>query len=64
MSRTDEKTRVAHPATRLTKKELDEQIGRVAEELFAADTAGIEWAPVPISFADYAKRMQRFMVYN
>jgi hypothetical protein len=60
MSRTEQRT----PATRLTTRELDEQIGRVVAELFAADTAGRDWTPVPVSFADYAKRMQRFMVYN
>ena len=60
----DEMTAVAQPCTRLTKKDLDDQIGRVAEELFAADTQGSEWVPVAISFADYAERMKRFMVYN
>ena len=61
MSRTDQATRVARP---LTKKDLDERIGQVAEELFGADTEGHEWTPVPISFAEYVERMRRFMVYN
>ena len=61
MSLTDEKTLTARA---LTKKDLDEQIAQVGAELFGADVAGRDCAPVAISSADYVLRMRRFMVYN
>lgn len=52
----------------LTKRDLDERIGQVVAELFAAESALIEetqdWAPVPIDPADFVRRMRRYVVYN
>ncbi len=52
----------------LTTRDLDERIGQVAAELFAEENALMDetqdWAPVPISAADFVRRMRRFMVYN
>ncbi len=52
----------------LTKRDLDERIGQVVAELFAAENASIdeaqEWAPVPIDPADFVRRMRRYVVYN
>ena len=48
----------------LTTKDLDEQIGRVAAELFGPHEDDGDWAPVRISTAEFVRRMQRFVVYN
>ncbi len=52
----------------LTQRDLDERIGQVVAELFADENALMdetqEWAPVPISAADFVRRMRRFVVYN
>jgi hypothetical protein len=52
----------------LTKRDLDERIGHVSAEVFAAENASMdetqEWAPVPISPADFVRRMRRYIVYN
>ena len=65
MSRTIRDTRPLKP---LTQRDLDERIGQVAAELFAAEQLApeeaSEWAPVPIRAADFVQRMQRFLVYN
>ena len=68
MSRTKDRAVAALSPTKLTKKDLDEQIARVATELFApnaeADVEDRDWTPVSISPADFVRRMRRFMVYN
>ena len=48
----------------LTKKDLDERIVQVAVELFGDETEGHDWAPVPISTAEFVRRMRPFVVYN
>ena len=52
----------------LTKRELDEQIGQLVAELFAAENALTDqtqdWAPVPIDSADFVRRMRPYVVYN
>ncbi len=52
----------------LTKRDLDERIGQVVAELFAAETASLDeaqaWAPVPIDAAEFVRRMRRYVVYN
>ncbi len=52
----------------LTKRDLEERIGEVVSELFAAEQAMVDesqdWAPVPIDPADFVKRMLPYMVYN
>ena len=56
------------PLKALTKRELDERIGRVVAELFADESAVVEetddWAPVPIDTADFVRRMRPYVVYN
>ncbi|NIM00847.1 MAG: hypothetical protein GTN89_07950 [Acidobacteria bacterium] len=52
----------------LTKRDLDERIGRVVAELFAPESASNDdagaWAPVPIDPADFVRRMRPYVVYN
>ena len=52
----------------LTKRDLDERIGRVIAELFADESVLIDatedWAPVPIDPADFVRRMRPYVVYN
>jgi hypothetical protein len=52
----------------LTKRDLDERIGQVVAELFAAENASLDeaqaWAPVPIDAAEFVRRMRRYVVYN
>jgi hypothetical protein len=52
----------------LTKRDLDDRIGQVVEELFAAEHASLDetqaWAPVSIDAAEFVRRMQRYVVYN
>jgi hypothetical protein len=52
----------------LTKRDLDDRIGQVVEELFAAEHASFDetqaWAPVPIDASEFIRRMQRYVVYN
>ncbi len=61
-------SRQTHPLKALTKRDLDERIGQVVAELFAAESALIDatqdWAPVPIDPADLVRRMRRYVVYN
>jgi len=56
---------ILEPRT-LTKRDLDERIGRVAAELFgdSAVDASSDWAPVPIKPAELVRRMARYVVYN
>ena len=61
MNRTAEQTRTSRP---LTKRDLDEQIGQVAAECFAGELDPQDRAPVPISAADFVRRMHCHMVYN
>ena len=50
----------------LTKRDLDERIGQVVAELFAAENPSIDEfaAPVPIDPADFVRRMRPYIVYN
>jgi hypothetical protein len=48
----------------LTKKDLDERISRVAEEVFGPRSDEHDWVPVPISMADFVRRVHPFIVYN
>lgn len=61
MSLTDERSAVARA---LTKKDLDEQIVQVAAELLGTEAGPGDGSPLPISAADYVRRMRRFIVYN
>ncbi len=61
MNRTDGQTLTIRP---LTKKDLDEQIAQVTAELFGEEIDAQGWVPVPISAADFVRRMRCLMVYN
>jgi hypothetical protein len=61
MNSTDQRTPLARP---LTKKDLDDQMVQVAAELLDGEYDAEDWTPVPISAAEFVRRMSRFMVYN